>query len=178
MTGVQTCALPICDPSPVIGPALDDPRELVPEHQWMRELRVTDAAVGKPMQVRTTQTNRCHANESLALALGRLKLFGDTHISHTVKPCHPHGRLTDQGFPGAKTPQRGATPQMLGGTPPATAPATRVAIPARSSVLLRLLIDLDPRPKLPDPFLHIGGPGTREQRCAEPQTTAVASSHL
>ena len=139
------------DPSPVVGPALDDPRELVPEHQWMRELRVTDTAIGEPMQVRTTQTNRCYPNEGLARARGRPELIGDTHISHTVKPCHPHGRLTAQKFPGAKPRQRGATPQMLGGTPPATRPETPVAILARSSVPLRLHIDLDPRPKVNAP---------------------------
>src|SRR5665811_1869477 len=72
------------DPSPVVGPALDDPRELVPEHQRMRELRVTDAAVGEPMQVRTTQTNRRYTNEGLARPRGRPELIGDTHIPHTV----------------------------------------------------------------------------------------------
>ena len=129
----------------------------------MRELRVTNAAVGEPMQVRTTQTNRCHPNEGLARARGRPKLIGDPNISHTVKPSHPHGRLTAHRFPTAKPRQRGATPQMLGGTAPATRPKTPVAIPARSSVPLRLHIDLDPRPKLPAPSCTSGagclGPG-------------------
>jgi hypothetical protein len=35
-------------------------------------------------------------NEGLARPRGRPELIGDTHISHTVKPCHPHGRLTAQ----------------------------------------------------------------------------------
>src|SRR5450756_3237684 len=143
----------------------------------MRELRVTDAAVGEPVQVRTTQTNRCYANEGLTRTRGRPELIGDTHISDTVKPCHPHGRLTAQEFPGAQPRHRGATPQMLGGTPPATRPETPVATLARSSVPLRLYIDLDPRPKVPAPSCASGA-GRQGTTLSWPYTTAVTSSRL
>jgi hypothetical protein len=48
----------------------------------MRELCVTDTAVGERVQVRIAQANRCYANEGLAPTRGRPELLSDTHISH------------------------------------------------------------------------------------------------
>jgi len=80
--------------SPIVGPALDDPSELVPEHQRMRELSIPDAAVSEPVQVGATKTHRRHADKALARARGRPVLIGNPNISHTVQPGHLHGRLT------------------------------------------------------------------------------------
>ena len=82
------------DPPPVVGPALDDPGELVPEHQGTRQAGVANAALREPVQVGAAQPDRRHAHQALARARGRQGLVGDPDVSHTVQPRDLHDCVT------------------------------------------------------------------------------------
>src|SRR5664280_832278 len=57
---------------PIKGTALDDPGDLVPEHEWMKDLSITDCPFGEPVEVGSAYTHRGHAHKALARAPGRL----------------------------------------------------------------------------------------------------------
>jgi hypothetical protein len=79
------------DTSPIVGPALHDTGELVPEHERVQELGIPDATFGEPVKVGAAQTHRAHADEALPGAGGGLVLSSNPYVAHAMQADHVHG---------------------------------------------------------------------------------------
>ena len=80
--------------------ALDDARELVADHERLREARVADAALLVPVQVGAAEPDRLDAHEALPRA-GRLhRLLRNAHVTdavHTSDRAERSHRLDGSG---------------------------------------------------------------------------------
>ena len=70
----------------------DDPAELVPEHERLAQSCIANTGFAEPMQVRATDADGLHTQQSLARAGLRLRFIVQAYIVGTVQANDLHVR--------------------------------------------------------------------------------------